>query len=340
MRGDAKAFTCGCKGLSLDADERAFLGRHRPWGLILFKRNIDTPAQVAGLVSTFREIVGRPNAPVLIDQEGGRVQRMGPPHWPAYPSAARLAAMAGSPQERAGAVRLSARLMAHDLAAVGINVDCLPVLDTPAPGAHSVIGDRAYGTDPQVVACLGRAVCEGMLAGGVLPVIKHIPGHGRAGADSHLELPRVSADLKSLEAIDFVPFKALADMPMAMTAHVVYEAIDPDRPATVSPVVVAEIIRGRIGFDGLLMSDDLSMKALAGDFGERTRAAHGAGVDLALHCNGDLAEALPVAEASPWLGGASLARAEQALARLTLAIEPLDLVDARARAHLMLARAV
>ena len=340
MTGDAKAFICGCKGLSFDADERAFLATHRPWGLILFKRNIETPGQVAALVTAFREVVGRADAPVLIDQEGGRVQRMGPPHWPAYPSAARLAAIPGTPEEVAAAVRLSTRLMAHDLVAVGINADCLPVLDTPAPGAHSVIGDRAYGATPEQVARLGRAAAEGMLDSGVLPVIKHIPGHGRAGADSHLELPRVSADRKSLEEIDFVPFCALSDMPLAMTAHVVYEAIDPDRPATVSPRVVADIIRGFIGFDGLLMSDDLSMKALTGNFGERTRAAHAAGVDLALHCNGDLAEAGPVGEASPWLAGRGLDRAERAVARIVNVAKPLDLVDAREQIHLMLARPV
>ena len=211
-------------------------------------------------------------------------------------------------------------------------------LRTKASSSHSIIGDRAYGTDPETIAVLGRAVCEGMLAGGVLPVIKHIPGHGRAKADSHHELPRVDADRKSLEAIDFAPFRALADMPLAMTAHVVYSALDPDRPATTSPRVVADIIRGLIGFQGLLMSDDLSMKALAGDFGDRARSVFAAGVDLALHCNGDLAEAEPVALASPWLTGGSLERAESALARLSAAGEPLDLVDARAKIDLMLAR--
>ena len=338
MTSDAKAFICGCKGTVIDADERAFLARHRPWGLILFKRNIGTPAEVAALVSDFRDIVRRGDAPVLIDQEGGRVQRMGPPHWPAYPAAARFGEIPGSLEHRAGAARLAARIMATDLADVGITVDCLPVLDVPAPGSHSIIGDRAYGTDPETIAVLGRAVCEGMLAGGVLPVIKHIPGHGRAKADSHHELPRVDADRKSLEAIDFAPFRALADMPLAMTAHVVYSALDPDRPATTSPRVVADIIRGLIGFQGLLMSDDLSMKALAGDFGDRARSVFAAGVDLALHCNGDLAEAEPVALASPWLTGGSLERAESALARLSAAGEPLDLVDARAKIDLMLAR--
>jgi beta-N-acetylhexosaminidase len=207
MTKDAKAFICGCKGLSLEAHERELIARHRPWGLILFKRNIGDPTQVAALVASFREIVGREDAPVLIDQEGGRVQRMGPPHWPAYPAAARFGDAPGGIEAQAEAARLNARVMAADLVAVGINVDCLPVLDVPAPGSHAIVGDRAYGADAQTVAVLGRAVCEGMLAQGVLPVVKHIPGHGRAKADSHLELPRVNASRKDLEGIDFKAFK-------------------------------------------------------------------------------------------------------------------------------------
>jgi len=332
-----KAFICGCKGFSLDAQERALLARHQPWGLILFKRNIDAPGQVAALAASFRQIVGREDAPVLIDQEGGRVQRMGPPHWPAYPAAARFGQVAGGREAQIEAARLNASLMAADLKAVGINVDCLPVLDVPAPGSHAIVGDRAYGADPQTVAALGRAVCEGMLAQGVLPVVKHIPGHGRAKADSHLESPRVTASLQELEEVDFAPFKALCDMPLGMTAHVVYEALDPDRPGTTSRRVVEEIIRGYIGFDGLLMSDDLSMKALSGDFGDRARAVYAAGVDLALHCNGDWEETLPVAQAAPLLEGRSLERAQRALGMLKAAPQPLDLVDARARIHFMLA---
>jgi beta-N-acetylhexosaminidase len=241
--------------------------------------------------------------------------------------------------ERAALVRLNAQVMAADLHEVGITIDCLPVLDVPAPGSHAIVGDRAYGDDPESVAALGRAVCEGMLAGGVLPVVKHIPGHGRAKADSHLELPRVKALKKDLEIIDFAPFKALSDMPLGMTAHVVYEAIDPERPGTISPVVVEEIIRREIGFSGLLMSDDLSMKALSGSFAERASAVFAAGVDLALHCNGDLDEGEAVAQASPELSGASLERAKKALALLERPLVPLDLVDARAKIHLMLAGA-
>ena len=332
-----KAFICGCKGLDLDAQERALIALHQPWGLILFKRNIGDPAQVAALVASFREIVGREDAPVLIDQEGGRVQRMGPPHWPAYPAAARFGQMAAGYAAQNEAALLNARIMAADLAAVGINVNCTPVLDVPASDSHNIVGDRAYGANPLEVAGFGLAVCEGMLRQGVLPVIKHIPGHGRAKADSHLELPRVSATRKELEETDFKPFKMLFDTPLGMTAHVVYEAIDPDRPATTSPLVVEKIIRGHIGFRGLLMSDDLSMKALSGDFGDRARAVFAAGVDIALHCNGDWAETEPVAMAAPVLKGKSLKRAERALKFLKKPRQPLDLVDARARIHLMLA---
>jgi beta-N-acetylhexosaminidase len=334
MTIDARAFICGCAGAALSSDERAFILKYQPWGLILFKRNITTPTDVAALIVSFREIVGREDAPVLIDQEGGRVQRMGPPHWPAYPAAATLARIADRPEDHAG---LAASLMAADLAAVGINVDCLPVLDVPIAGGHKVIGDRAYGDDPRSVATFGRAVAEAMIAGGVLPVIKHIPGHGRAMADSHLELPVVTASRAELAAVDFPPFRALADMPLAMTAHVVYTALDPAGPATTSVKVVSEIIRGFIGFDGLLMSDDMSMKALKGSFGERAAATFRAGVDVALHCNGVLSEAAPVAEAAPMLAGRSLERAQRALSRIAAPRKPIDLVDARARLDLALA---
>ena len=254
--------------------------------MILFRRNIDNPAQVSALTQSFRDIVGRADAPVLIDQEGGRVQRMAAPNWPAYAAAARFNRLDLPLDRKAELARLSARLMAEDLRACGVDVDCLPVLDVPAPGGHSVIGDRAYADDPATVAVLAAAVCEGLMQAGVLPVMKHVPGHGRAGADSHFELPRVSASREELEASDFAPFRALSGLPMAMTAHVVYEALDPENPATTSRIVVQKIIRGAIGFDGLLMSDDLSMKALSGSFTEKCRALFAAGVDIALHCNG------------------------------------------------------
>jgi beta-N-acetylhexosaminidase len=334
MTIDARAFICGCAGLALTTDERDFIKRFQPWGLILFKRNIGSPSGVSTLTASFREIVGRADAPVLIDQEGGRVQRMGPPHWPEYPAAATLARIADRPEDHAA---LAASLMATDLRAVGVTVDCLPVLDVPAMGGHKVIGDRAYGAEPASVARFGRAVAEAMLQGGVLPVIKHIPGHGRAMADSHLELPVVTASRAELEAVDFPPFRALADMPLAMTAHVVYTALDPAGPATTSPRVVEEIIRNYIGFDGLLMSDDMSMKALKGSFEERAAATFRAGVDVALHCNGVLAEATPVAKASPFLGGRSLERAERALKLISGQPRRIDPVDARARLESALA---
>jgi len=334
-----KAFICGVSSITLTDDERAFLRIHQPWGLILFKRNVQSPDQISALTKEFREIVGRADAPVLIDQEGGRVQRMAPPVWPKYPPAARFNALSVSTQRKAELVRLSAHLMGLDLRACGINVDCLPVLDVPAPGGHNVIGDRAYAEDPERVALLGGAAAEGLMQAGVLPVMKHVPGHGRAGADSHLELPRVDATIKELEAADFVPFQKLAHLPMAMTAHVVYSAIDATGPATTSRKVVQEIIRQAIGFDGLLMSDDLSMKALSGSFAERTQALFAAGVDMALHCNGQLDEALPVAEASPRLDGKAAERAAKALSRLNEANPQIDPVDARAEVHSALAMA-
>ena len=310
---EVRAFISGCAGLSLTQDEQDFLRLHRPWGLILFGRNIKDRAQVKEITSQFREIVGREDAPVLVDQEGGRVQRMKAPEWRRYPAAAEFSA---APEgERAYCVRQGARLIAQDLAEVGINVDCMPVIDVPAPGGHDVIGDRAYSTDPGMVALLGRAACEGLLDGGVLPVIKHMPGHGRAGADSHLALPVVSASLRALET-DFATFQALSDMPLAMSAHVVYSAIDPERPATLSPKVVSEVIRGEIGFDGLLMSDDLSMKALSGSFAEKTAGLFAAGLDMALYCWADLKEAEEVARAAPILDGRRAERARKALARI------------------------
>lgn len=329
-----RALILGCSGTELTPVEAAFFREVAPWGFILFKRNIADRAQVRRLTDALRETVGRADAPVLIDQEGGRVQRMGPPHWPAYPAGRRF----GGLGEGEAAARLGARLMAHDLAEVGVNVDCAPVLDVPIPGAHDVIGDRAYAGDPETVAAFGRAVAEGLMAGGVLPVMKHVPGHGRAGVDSHLSLPVVNASREDLEARDFAPFRALADLPMAMTAHVVFTALDPDRPATTSPSILADVVRGKIGFDGLLMSDDLSMQALSGNLRERAAAAIGAGCDVALHCNGDMAEMRGVAEAAPSLAGASLRRAEAALARLQ-APERIDVAEARARLDAALAAA-
>ncbi|MET0531349.1 MAG: beta-N-acetylhexosaminidase [Microvirga sp.] len=333
-----RAFIAGCSGLELTPDEAAFFKEAAPWGFILFRRNIGTPEQVKALCASLRDAVGREDAPILIDQEGGRVQRMGPPHWPKYPAGAAYGRLhANDPLVQRELARLGARLIAHDLRSVGITVDCLPVLDVPSPGAHDVIGDRAYGKTPDKVAVLGRAAAEGLLAGGVLPVVKHMPGHGRAGADSHLALPVVEASREELERHDFAPFRMMTDMPLAMTAHVVYTALDPERPATTSPVIVQDIIRGHIGYDGLVMTDDLSMKALSGTFREKTEAAFAAGCDIALHCNGDMEEMAAVAEASPALEGEALRRAEAALARIRHQPEPLDPVDARARLDAALA---
>ncbi|HLJ64534.1 MAG TPA: beta-N-acetylhexosaminidase [Stellaceae bacterium] len=295
-----KAVIFGCAGPRLEAEERDFFRDTDPLGFILFQRNCETPAQLKALVAELRDAVGRDDAPVLIDQEGGRVARLKPPHWPSYPAPARIAALPGEKAKEAALV--GARLIADDLARLGITVDCLPVLDLPVAGADAVIGDRALGDDPDRVSVLGRAVCEGLLAGGVLPVVKHIPGHGRATLDSHLALPMVDAPRSLLAKTDFAPFRQLRDMPWAMTAHIVYNAIDASRPATLSPMLIREVIRGEIGFDGVLVSDDLSMQALGGALASRAVAALKAGCDLVLHCNGRLDEMMAIAAA---IGGMS-----------------------------------
>ena len=283
-----RAVILGCAGETLTADERRFFGDADPAGFILFRRNCRFPDQVRDLVESLREAVGRSDAPILIDQEGGQVARLRPPHWRLYPSAARLASLPDLWAE--AAARLGARLIADDLHHLGITVDCLPVLDLPVPGADPVIGERAYGSEPGRVARLGRAVCEGLLEGGVLPVIKHIPGHGRARVDSHDACPVVETGRDELRRTDCAPFRALSAMPWAMTAHIVYMTIDPTAPATLSQRVISEVIRGEIGLDGVLVSDDLSMRALGGRIGERVRRALTAGCDLVLHCNGDARE--------------------------------------------------
>lgn len=310
----ARAFITGLSGTALSPAERAFVREARPWGLILFKRNIIDPEQVSALVREFRETVGRA-APVLVDQEGGRVQRLGPPHWPLYPPGARYGELYDrEPARGLAAARLAGHLIAHDLAALGIDVDCLPIADVPVAGGDPVIGDRAYGTEPGKVAAIAGAIAQGLQAGGVLPVLKHLPGHGRATADSHLALPVVDTDRGTLAATDFAAFRPLADLPLGMTAHVVFSAIDPIAPATTSVTMVQEVIRGGIGFRGLLMSDDISMKALSGSIAERCHAAFAAGCDLVLHCNGDAAEMAAVAGAAPLLAGHAAERAAAALA--------------------------
>ncbi|QPF81943.1 beta-N-acetylhexosaminidase [Bradyrhizobium genosp. L] len=333
-----RAFIIGISGLVLSEAEREFIRAERPWGFILFKRNIETPAQVSALVAELRATLGDEDAPVLIDQEGGRVQRLGPPHWPVYPPGASFAALYDiDPNLGLTAARLSSRLIAADLADLGITVDCLPLADVPVAGADAVIGNRAYGTEPGKVAAIARAVTDGLERGGVLPVLKHIPGHGRATADSHFRLPTVDTAKDELERTDFVAFQPLADLPMAMTAHVVFSALDGAHPATTSATIVDQVIRGRIGFQGLLMSDDVSMNALAGSIAERTRAIVSAGCDMVLHCNGNLDEMRAVAAETPELAGMALARAEAALAARKPP-QPLDRQAARAELDALLDR--
>ena len=296
--------------------------------MIIFKRNVSAPGQVTELVQSFRDTVGW-EAPVLVDQEGGRVQRLGPPHWPAYPPGARYSELYDrEPAAGLSAARLAGHLIASDLRPLGIDVDCLPLADVPVPGSDAVIGDRAYGAEPAKVAAIAGAVAQGLQAGGVLPVLKHLPGHGRAKADSHHKLPVVDTDRATLEATDFAAFKPLAGLPLGMTAHVVFSAIDPVAPATTSVTMVREVIRGFIGFQGLLMSDDVSMGALSGTLAERSRAALAAGCDVVLHCNGNLAEMTAVAGAVPELAGEAAARAQAALAQRS-APEEFDIEAAR-----------
>jgi beta-N-acetylhexosaminidase len=306
-----RAVILGCAGEQLSDDERRFFGAADPVGFILFRRNCRSPDQVRKLVAALRGAIGRSDAPILIDQEGGRVARLRPPSWRLYPSAARLGSLP-DPQAEV-AVRLGARLIADDLRDLGITIDCLPVLDVPVAGAHTVIGDRAYGNEPGRVTKLARAACHGLLEGGVLPVIKHIPGHGRARVDSHYACPVVETETDELSRTDFAPFHALAAMPWAMTAHIVYRAIDMTAPATLSNRMISEVIRGVIGFEGVLVSDDLSMHALGGDIAERAGRGLAAGCDLVLHCNADRSEMEAiVAGAGPIasLSAERLARAE------------------------------
>ena len=302
-----KAFICGVSGISLTEEERAFLAREQPYGVILFARNIETPAQVKALIGDIKREVTHPFTSILIDQEGGRVARLKPPHWRAYPPARTLAQQA----DPSRAVYLNARLIAEELRALGITTDCAPLADVLAPECHDIIGDRAFGDTAAIVASLGRAQANGLRDGGILPVLKHIPGHGRATCDSHEDLPVVRASLAELEASDFVPFRALADLPLAMTAHIIYTALDAERVATTSPLVI-DFIRRTIGFDGLLMSDDLSMKALTGSYESRAEQTIAAGCDLVLHCNGKIEEMAAIARATPPLSAESIRRAEAA----------------------------
>lgn len=309
------ALITGLSGKQLTADEASFLKATRPCGIILFSRNCESHQQIRTLVSAAKEAIGATDLLVLIDQEGGRVQRLRPPLGRALPAAAAYAAIySDDPKAACRAAKSAARLVAEDLSSLGINTDCAPVLDVPIQGSHDIIGDRAYGTTPEQVAKIGRAVAEGFMGQGMLPVIKHIPGHGRAMADSHYDLPVVTTPREELSRTDFTAFRLMADMPAAMTAHVVFTAIDDANPASTSAVVTRDIIRGEIGFDGFLMSDDLSMKALSGSIRSRADAVIAAGSDVALHCNGDLTEMQQAAAGVPALAGRALERFLKAVA--------------------------
>lgn len=327
----------GPAGLELTPEERAFFRNADPAGFILFRRNCENPDQLRRLTDSLRELSGRPDVPILIDQEGGRVARMRPPEWPAFPAAERFAQLyALAPSSAIEAARSNARAIALMLRDCGINVNALPLLDVRQEGATDIIGDRALGSEPMQVAALGRAVLDGMASAGVVGIIKHIPGHGRALVDSHKELPVVPASAEELET-DLEPFERLASAPMGMTAHVVYDAWDRERPATLSPIVIAEIIRGRIGFDGFLMSDDLGMEALQGDFGSRAAGVAAAGCDVALHCSGKMEEMVAVAAAAPALSDEGEARLARAMATILVEDDGPDFADAIAKRDELLA---
>ena len=326
-------------GVELTADERAFFGDSDPAGFILFKRNCDTAEQVLRLTDTLRAIGGRDDIPILIDQEGGRVARMRPPEWPAFPAAERFAQLfAIAPASAIEAVRSNARAIALVLRASGINVNCLPMLDVRQDGASDIIGDRALGSEPMQVAALGRAVLDGMASAGVVGVIKHIPGHGRALVDSHKALPVVTASAEDLE-IDLEPFERLARAPMGMMAHVIYTAWDAERPASLSRTVIADIVRGRIGFGGWLMSDDIGMEALAGDFGSRAAGVVAAGCDVALHCSGKMDEMIAVASEVPAMSPEGEDRLARAMAATMVDGEGPDLAHEIANRDALLALA-
>jgi beta-N-acetylhexosaminidase len=327
----------GLEAFELTADERAFFREAEPAGFILFRRNCDTPEQLLRLTDSLRDLAGRADLPVLIDQEGGRVARMRPPAWPAFPAAERFAQLyALAPSSALEAARSNARAIALSLRACGINVNALPLLDVRQEGASDIIGDRALGSEPMQVAALGRVVLDGMASAGVVGIVKHMPGHGRALVDSHKELPIVTADAETLES-DLEPFERLSAAPMGMTAHVVYEAWDPDHPASLSPTVIGDIIRGRIGFDGFLMSDDLGMEALSGDFGSRAAGVVAAGCDAALHCSGKMDEMIAVAEAALAMSPEGESRLARAMAITMVDGDGLDFAEAVAKRDALLA---
>jgi beta-N-acetylhexosaminidase len=329
----------GLKALELTGAEKDFFRDSEPAGFILFKRNCDTQEQVQRLTDSLRELSGRGDVPILIDQEGGRVARMRPPEWPAFPAAERFANLyRAAPSSAIEAARSNACALALMLRSVGINVNALPLLDVRQEGASDIIGDRALGADPMQVAALGRAVLDGMATAGVVGIVKHIPGHGRALVDSHKELPVVHASAEELET-DLEPFDRLSSAPMGMTAHVVYTAWDGERPASLSPIVIGEIIRGRIGFDGFLMSDDIGMEALDGDFASRAAGVVAAGCDVALHCSGKMDEMVAVASAVAPLTAEGEARLARAMAGTMLELEGIDMAEEIAKRDTLLALA-
>ena len=334
-----RAFICGVAGTNLSEEEKEFLREAQPWGVILMGRNCSNPEQVKRLCRSVRVALEREDAPILIDQEGGRVQRFGPPHLRAYPAAARFGEIyRQSSLAGVEAAYLGAKLIALDLHSLGITVDCLPVLDLPAEGMTAAIGDRALGGTADAVATLGGAQIDGLIAGGVIPVMKHMPGHGRALVDSHEALPQVDATMAELEAQDLSPFRLLAKRaPLGMTAHVVFLDVDDAAPATFSSPVIVNVIRERIGFDGALMTDDISMGALSGSASERARRAIAAGCELVLHCNGEIAEMGEIAGAVPELEGDALRRTDAAL-RSRRAPDPVERAALERRFDFLLAQ--
>jgi len=328
----------GVEGFALTDDERAFFGDAEPAGFILFRRNCENQDQLLRLTDSLREISGRDDVPILIDQEGGRVARMRPPEWPAFPTAEKFSNLyRAAPSSAIEAVRANARALALMLRSSGINVNALPLLDVRQEGATDIIGDRALGSEPMQVAALGRAVLDGMASAGVVGIIKHMPGHGRALVDSHKELPVVTASAEELET-DLEPFERLATAPMGMTAHVVYTIWDEEWPASLSPVVIRDIIRERIGFDGLLMSDDLGMEALKGDFASRAAGVVAAGCDVALHCSGKMDEMVAVASAVPAMSAEGHDRLARAMASTRLELDAVDFAEEIAKRDTLLAQ--
>jgi beta-N-acetylhexosaminidase len=326
-------------GLNLTADERAFFRDADPVGYIVFKRNIESREQLRALTDDMRGLHGRADLPILIDQEGGRVARMKPPEWPAFPAGEAFARLyEKAPMSAIEAVRANAQAIAVLLREVGVTVDCLPVLDVRRPGATDIVGDRALGSEPMQVAAQGRASLEGLAAAGVVGVIKHMPGHGRALVDSHDTLPVVRASAEEME-VDVEPFRTLSSAPMGMTCHCVYTAWDPDRPGSQSPIVIGEVIRGQIGFDGFLMSDDIGMNALGGGFDARARGVIEAGTDAVLHCSGDLAEMVAVASAAGELGPEGQERLDQAMASVSGAAKARSYAELAEQRDLLLALA-